>query len=125
MSKGQLAGLRVLIVEDRYLIAQEMAEALIAVGAKVVGPARNLTDAADLLADHAVDLALLDVNLDGELVFPLADVLADRNLPFVFLTGYDFDLLPPEWRDRPQLTKPVSGRVLIEELARLKLVRSS
>lgn len=114
-----LGGHKVLIVEDRYLIACEMADEVAKLGGEVVGPARDLDRAAELLAEAPVDLALLDVNLEGEMVFPLAERLAGDGVPFVFLTGYDQDVLPDPWRQRPRLVKPVDGRVLCQELVRL------
>jgi len=114
-----LGGHKVLIVEDRYLIACEMADEVAKLGGEVVGPASDLDGAAELLADAPVDLALLDVNLEGEMVFPLAERLAGDGVPFLFLTGYDQDLLPDPWRDRPRLVKPVDGRILRQELVQL------
>ena len=112
MASQPLAGRRVLIVEDRYLIASEMADEVRRLGAEVVGPSPDLARARDLITGERLDAALLDINLDGELVFPLADLLARRNVPFVFLTGYDEDVLPEAWHDRPKLTKPIDARDL-------------
>jgi response regulator RpfG family c-di-GMP phosphodiesterase len=119
MSEGPLAGRSVLVVEDRYLIASEMADAIRDMGARVVGPSRNVAGAQDMVDREPVDSALLDVNLDGELVFPLAEALTERGVPFIFLTGYDEDILPPPWRDRPRLAKPVDRRALCEALVKL------
>lgn len=116
-----LAGRRVLVVEDLYLIAAELSEQLRRMGAEVAGPAPDLAQGRALIEAGPLDAALLDVNLEGELVFPLAELLAAKRTPFIFLTGYDGDVLPPPWRDRPQLTKPVDMRDLraglIEALA--------
>jgi len=109
---GPLAGRRVLIVEDRYLIASEIAEDVRGLGAEVAGPCATVAQATELVAREEVDAALLDVNLDGELVFPLADLLAAKGVPIVFLTGYDSEILPPAWRSRPQVVKPITGREL-------------
>jgi CheY-like chemotaxis protein len=114
-----LAGRRVLIVEDRYLIAIEMADHVGRLGGKVVGPSRDVAGAEALLAGERVDVAVLDVNLDGELVFPLAERLAGAGVPFIFLTGYDGQTLPPAWQDRPRFAKPVNARALCDELVRL------
>lgn len=116
-----LAGKEVLIVEDRYLIATEIADEVHRLGGSVVGPARNLAEAADLAASSEIRLALLDVNLDGEMVFPLAEALADRGVPMIFLTGYDTDVLPPSWRDCPVLAKPFDVRQLCRELVAMDL----
>jgi DNA-binding response OmpR family regulator len=73
--------------------------------------------AAALLDREAIDVGLLDVNLGGEMVFPIARALADRGVPFIFLTGYDEESLPAAWRDRPLLEKPVTPSILGEALA--------
>lgn len=116
-----LAGERVLIVEDRYLIASELADQVTRLGGEVVGPVRNVTAAAELLARQTVQIALLDVNLEGEMVFPLAEALADQGVPIIFLTGYDEEVLPPPWRERPHISKPVDPtrlRAVLDTLAR-------
>jgi DNA-binding response OmpR family regulator len=115
-----LRGARVLIVEDRYLIAAEIANEVSRLGGAVVGPSPTLGAARAALSSEGADLALLDVNLDHEPVYPLAAQLDEAGVPFVFLTGYDADVLPPEWRSRPRLTKPISSRALREELLRLR-----
>ena len=91
-----LAGRRLLVVEDEYFLAAELVEALSADGAKVIGPAASVDDALDLLDDTAqLDGAVLDLNLQGEMAFPVADALMERDIPFVFLTGYDQSVIPP------------------------------
>lgn len=111
-----LAGRKVLIVEDRYLIAAELADYVRDLGAEVVGPTPSVARATELISSQRVDIALLDINLDGETVFGVAELLLERAAPFVFLTGYDTDVLPPRWRDCPQLTKPVDPRALRQAL---------
>ena len=97
-----LHGERVLIVEDRYLIACEMADEVGRLGGEVVGPSRSVAAALELLADERADLALLDVNLEGELVFPLAEKLNADGVPFIFLTGFGSSLAAPaELQDVP------------------------
>jgi CheY-like chemotaxis protein len=113
-----LAGRRVLIVEDRYLLAAEMADEVVRLGGQVVGPSRSVAAARRLL-DQPVDVGLLDVNLDGELVYPLAETLVEQGVPIIFTTGYDDELLPEPWRRRPRLRKPVSDKALREELLKL------
>lgn len=112
-----LEGRNILIVEDRYFIASEMADHVGRLGGHVVGPSRSVAEARRLLAGDTVDLGLLDVNLNGELVFPLAEVMDERGVPFVFLTGYD--ALPAPWHGRPCLEKPVSPQRLEEVLVGL------
>jgi DNA-binding response OmpR family regulator len=119
-----LAGERVLIVEDRYLIASELAHEVDRLGGSVLGPAKDLASAADIVAREDVQIALLDVNVDGEMIFPLAEALADRGVPFIFITGYDREGLPAAWQERPQLRKPVDHRRLSEQLAVLASSRT-
>jgi CheY-like chemotaxis protein len=111
-----LAGRRVLIVEDRYLLASDVAEQVRLLGADVAGPSATVADASAILDAGPVDVALLDIDLDGELVYPVADLLAARGVPFIFVTGYDSDLLPPSWRTRPRLAKPLDTRALRDGL---------
>jgi DNA-binding LytR/AlgR family response regulator len=110
--EASLAGIRVLVVEDRYLIAEEVAREVRALGGEVVGPARSVADAERLMRTERLDLALLDIDLDGEVVFPVADALRARKAPVVFLTGYDDWVLPARWQGCPRLAKPVSGEAL-------------
>jgi DNA-binding NtrC family response regulator len=77
-------------------------------GGTVVGPASRVSQALEIIggAENGIDLAVLDVNLGGEEVFPVAAALAERGVPFVFSTGYGNAGLPAAWRDRPTLQKP-------------------
>jgi len=105
--RPSLAGLRVLVVEDALLVADEIAAELRGFGCTVVGPAGRLENALTLARDEALDGAILDVNLAGQLCFPIADALAARRIPFFFLTGYtNPDLFPPEHREVPRISKP-------------------
>lgn len=93
MSEESLRGRHVLIVEDEYLLADDLSDALSDVGAKVVGPAGSIEQATALiLSREPIDVAILDVNLRGEMVFPVADALRQRGIPFAFATGYDSTL---------------------------------
>lgn len=114
-----LSGLRILVVEDLYLIASEIEAELRKLGATVVGPARSLSAVHGILASHEIDLAVLDVNLAGDMVFPLAQDFARTGKPFLFLTGYGDWAMPAEWRRWPRLCKPVDGRDLRDGLVRL------
>jgi DNA-binding response OmpR family regulator len=99
--------LKILIVEDNALVAEVIAEALIDNGYEVVGPAQSLSAGLELAQDTDLDGALLDVDLAGRFCFPIAHVLADRNVPFLFLTGYhDASVIPSDLRSTWRLTKP-------------------
>lgn len=104
------------MVEDRYMIADELASEVERLGGTVVGPCANLEAAAAAVSANELDLALLDVNLDGELVFPVAQILADHGVPLIFLTGYDREVVPGAWRSRPMLHKPVKAQDLKAEI---------
>ncbi|HEX8233374.1 MAG TPA: response regulator [Caulobacteraceae bacterium] len=110
-----LSGIKVLVVEDQFLIADDIQRAVGALGGDVIGPFPNIDRARAALAEENVGLALLDVNLGGaDRVFPLADELAARHVPFIFSTGYDRWVLPPAHQNRPRLEKPVTPGALRE-----------
>src|SRR4051812_39965235 len=100
----QLKGRRFLVVEDEYLIAADLAASLEALGVEVLGPAASVKDALTLLekADGQLDGAVLDVNLREERVFPVADLLKSRGVPFIFTTGYDAVAVPEAYADAPR-----------------------
>jgi len=101
---------RILVVEDEYLLADTLAEALAELGAEVVGPVGHLAEALALVAAAPVDGAVLDINLHGEMVFPLADILTDRGVPYVFATGYGQENIPDRYKGVPTLSKPIDAR---------------
>jgi DNA-binding response OmpR family regulator len=115
-------GRQVLLVEDSSLIALDLACVLEDAGYAVVGPAKDLGAALDLIDHHTIDAALLDVNLNGDTSFAAAEKLRDRRVPFVFLTGYSpGECLNPDFSDRLVVEKPVgTGRLLriVEALLR-------
>src|SRR5689334_22591058 len=114
-ARGALAGRVVLVVEDTYLIADLVCGVLEEDGCTVLGPAPRLAAGLELArGPETLDGALLDINLDGELCFPIARALAERSVPFVFLTGYDRAVIPAEFSAVPLLIKPVDAGRLIE-----------
>jgi DNA-binding response OmpR family regulator len=113
-----LARCRILVVEDEALIAMDLEWTLRERGCEVVGPVATLADAVHAAAtEHPLDGAILDVNLGHERVFPVADVLADRGVPFMFLTGYEREILPARHRGRTVLAKPYRTEELVRLLA--------
>ena len=116
MSLDHLVGRRVLVVEDDPLIAAMQKMVLESAGCTVLGPDSGVGAALRTIGAHRIDLALLDVNLGDEAVFPVADALAARDVPFVFLTGYGRETLPPMHRKRPCLTKPCEDDDLLAAL---------
>jgi two-component SAPR family response regulator len=100
--------LKVLVVEDESIVALDIENMLEEIGCKVVASVPRLVKALYLASSLDIDLAVLDINLAGEVVYPLALRLADRGIPFVFSTGYSTTTLPAELRDRPLVKKPVT-----------------
>lgn len=115
MDANALAGLRVLVVEDDALLALALDMNLASLGCEVVAMASTVQDALPHAQAAAIDGAILDVNLAGERVYPVADALAARNIPFLFATGYGTAGLRDCDRTRPVLQKPYP----IEELVRI------
>lgn len=112
-----LNGHRILLVEDDYFIAYMMTEALQDAGAVVLGPVSSVKDALALLGrEQHVDSALLDMNLGGDPVFPVADALAGRGVPFLFATGYNESAVPPAWRHVMRCEKPVDAATVVRAL---------
>ncbi len=102
----EFAGRRVLVVEDESLVAMLLETILEDMGCETVGPASTIEEGLRLAADERIDAALLDVNVSGRQVFPIAGALKDRGVPFVFSTGYGEGGLPDEWRGHATLQKP-------------------
>jgi two-component SAPR family response regulator len=113
-----LEGRRVLVAEDEFLLALELEAVLEQQGCIVLGPVSTLERALALLDDQPLDGAVLDVNLRGRRVTPLAAALQKRKVPFVLLTGYaERHLSEPELRGQPRLDKPLDGENLLRTLA--------
>jgi DNA-binding response OmpR family regulator len=114
-----LEGIRVLVVEDEFLVATLIEDMLVAAGCVVAGPIPRLSEALDAADRGTFDAAVLDVNLGGDRVYPVADALSRRNVPFVFVTGYSTGVLPCEYAERPRLSKPFTMADLLHQLSSL------
>jgi CheY-like chemotaxis protein len=112
--------MRLLVVEDESLIAILLEESLAQLGYALVGPAVRLAQAMELARSAEIDGAILDINVHGEPVYPAAAILAERGIPFVFVTGYDISQIDPRFRDRPLLRKPFTGSDLSKALERMR-----
>jgi CheY-like chemotaxis protein len=113
-------GYNVLVVEDQFLIADDIAALLRESGAHVIGPASSLPTAMRLAGDAAqIDVALLNINLQGVTVFPLADELRARGVPMLFVTGYGEDIIPAEYADIRRCDKPIAAGRIVDELRSL------
>ena len=114
-----LNGRRILIVEDESLVAMLLETILEDMGCTPVGPIASVAEALALLSDpglEGIDAALLDVNVAGHEVFPVAEALATRGTPFVFSTGYGQGGLPDRWRDHPTIQKPFTEAAVQQAL---------
>jgi DNA-binding response OmpR family regulator len=105
--------MNILVVEDEPIIAMLLRSLLRQHGHEVVGPFARLDRAQEALKAHPIDLALLDVQLGSDFVFPLAHELKRLGIAFIFLTGHDALALPPELRGAPSLTKPFRAAALM------------
>ena len=102
-----MQGRKILIVEDHRQSAEGLASALAEAGYAVIGPVDSAESAMAQIAEHALDAAMLDVDLGGDRrVYPVADVLAALRIPFVFMSALPRSLVPTKYRDRPYLAKP-------------------
>jgi len=107
----------VLIVEDEALVALNLESMLEEIGCAVVGPVLRYEAAAALAEEVSADAAILDVNIGGRKVFPIAETLLARKVPIIFATGYGREGLPPEWQDFPVIQKPYTLENIGEALA--------
>ena len=111
-----LTGRRVLVVEDESLVAMLLETILEDMGCTPVGPAATVDDGLKMANDEQLDAALLDVNVAGKQVFPIAEALRARGVPFVFSTGYGEGGLPDEWRGQATIQKPFTEAAVCEAL---------
>jgi CheY-like chemotaxis protein len=115
-SSVEVPGRRVLIAEDEYLLAKRMAEEFAKLGVETIGLASTVKRALDLV-EHSgpLDAAVLDVRLRNEMIFPVADALRARGVPFIFATGYDQKIIPDRYKDVVRYEKPFD----VAEVARV------
>lgn len=115
----ELKGLKLLIVEDEALVAMMIQDVVCDAGAEVVGPAANVDMAMSVLRTQAVDGAILDVNLSGQRIDPVADALRARKIPFVFLTGYGKSGIGERFPSAAVITKPFNDGELLRTVDRV------
>ena len=119
-----LTGRRVLVVEDEYFLADDLGRALTQLGAEVLGPVATRAEAFELLSTgERIDLAVLDINLQGESVFPVADTLLEQGVPFLFATGYDQTAIPAQYQQVPRWEKPFAPEALAQALSMIMRYR--
>ena len=117
MADSALRDRRILVVEDEFLIAMSLQDALENAGAVVVGPAPSVEKAIKQIeSEPHIDAAVLDVNLGGMLAYPVADMLVAKNIPFVFTSGYEDNLLKSRYSQVKNCPKPYQFRAMEEAL---------
>ncbi len=117
---NSLEGLRVLVVEDEMMVSMLIEDMLADLGCTIVGPASRLHEAMRLATEAELDCAVLDVNIGGQPIFPLADVLREKGAPFAFATGYGDAGLRDSDKGSPVLQKPFREGDLARVLSELK-----
>jgi CheY-like chemotaxis protein len=110
---------RVLVVEDEYLIRMLLEDMLADLGYDIAAAVGSIAEAREHATNGDFSAAILDVNLDGQEVYPVADILAKRGVPFVFVSGYGEGSLPEPYRSRPTLQKPFQAEQLKSALDNL------
>jgi CheY-like chemotaxis protein len=111
-----MIGQRILVVEDEYMVAEDVRRWLQGHGAEVIGPAPRLARAHALIASERIDAAVLDIHVAGKLVFPAADALAERRIPFLFMSGFDRSIIPARFAHVQLLEKPISLEALLQAI---------
>ena len=118
MTPGKPSGGAVFLVEDEVMIRMMVADMLEELGYSIAAEVGEIDQAIRLARIASFDIAILDVNVNGKLISPVAEVIAARNRPFIFATGYGTQGLPPEYRDRPALQKPFQMETLAAMIER-------
>lgn len=121
MSSTALNGMRILVVEDEMLVSMLLEDMLADFGCSVVGPAPTVADAMPLATGAQIDAAVLDLNLAGDPIYPVADALKARGVPFVFASGYGESGVTEAHRGAPMLQKPYRQADLERALVGLNL----
>lgn len=119
METTDLSGCRVLIVEDEFFLADDAARDLSEAGAAIIGPVARLEEARSQVEADGFDVAVIDIKLGEEMAYPVAHMLQDRHIPFVFITGYDLSNIPMSFQGVPRLEKPVGKKALLSVLRTL------
>jgi CheY-like chemotaxis protein len=117
LSSDALTGRRLLLVEDDYFIAVDLKTWFEERGTQILGPVPSVSEALDLIARTAeIDAAVLDINLQDELVYPVAEALQARGVPFLFATGYDSGAVPPPHGAVAFCQKPIDPQIIARTL---------
>lgn len=120
MDSRPLDNVRILVVEDDYLLAMMLSETLTMAGASIVGPASNVAQAQEFIGSaDCIDAAVLDVNLGREMVYPVADTLTGLDVPFLLTTGYDGQSLETRFADHERCEKPFDPEEIVLKLSQM------
>ncbi|MEA1013993.1 response regulator [Sphingosinicella sp. LY1275] len=114
MDNMGFSGARILVVEDEYYLADDLACAFERRGAEIAGPVATAAAADKLIAAGGIDYAVIDLNLRGSMAFTLGDRLREAGIPFLIASGYTRDSLPDRFREVPQIEKPFSVAQVLE-----------
>jgi len=114
MTATRPVGGSVFLVEDEVMIRMMVADMLEELGYRIAAEAGEINEALKLAQSTDFDLAILDVNVNGKVISPVADLIQARNRPFIFATGYGSSGLPEQYRDRPALQKPFQLETLAQ-----------
>ena len=117
MTTAKPPGGSVFLVEDEVMIRMMVADMLEELGYRVAAEAGEINEAVRLAGSTEFDIAILDVNVNGKVISPVAEVIQGRGRPFIFATGYGAQGLPQEFRDRPTLQKPFQMETLAQVIA--------
>jgi CheY-like chemotaxis protein len=117
--RSDLTGLKILLVEDEYYVAAFIENILLDLGCTIVGPSADLAEAIGMAKAEAFDAAILDINLGGESVYPVADFLFENGTPFVFATAYAMHDIPETYQNFPLVRKPFTVGTLKREILAL------
>ena len=120
---GRLSGMRVLVVEDEYYIADDLRRGLAGAGAQIIGPVGSVAQAEAALETGDFDCAVLDLNLHGETADVVADQLKIMEIPFSIATGYGSSAIPARHEDVPRLEKPFDPAQVVEQISRWERTR--
>mgnify|MGYP002778077864 CR=1 FL=1 len=116
MTEQPLKGVRVLVAEDEYLIADALCKELQTSGAQIIGPVAQMEAALSLARGDNIDAAVLDINLGGVEAYPVADLLTSRGVPVVFATGYDVFTIPVQYARVLTFMKPFRATTIVKAL---------
>ncbi|MBA3512417.1 response regulator [Sphingomonas sp.] len=117
--QDELAGRRILVIEDSPVVAEAADDMLRDMGCVVVGPATTMAPALEMAGEEQLDAAIVDINIRGGKAYPALRILHSRGIPFLLTSGYADWTLPEEWQDRPRLAKPYTPNQLRESLLAL------